>query len=314
MEYYDLMSALNPRQVEAFRAVMLTGGITSAAKLMHVTQPAVSRLIRDLQLAVSLPLFERVGTRLLPTSEALSLYHEVERSFVGLERIVQTATDLRTRRAGTLRIAAFPALATSFLPRLVAKFLADRPKLHVTVHGLGSRIVLDQVAAGQCDIGFASDVFEFPSVSSQAIEGATAVAVLPAGHKLARRDTLTPKDFRGEPFIALGQFTLLRHRIDHAFAAHKVERTIHVETQLVEIACALVAAGAGVSIVDPLMAEEFKTRGVAVRPFLPQIAIEFAALYPAQRTLSGVAAEFIQVFRRELAELLDRQNLRRPRP
>jgi DNA-binding transcriptional LysR family regulator len=276
------MPKLNQRQVEAFRAVMLTGGITSAAQLMSVTQPAVSRLIRDLQVAVNLPLFERVGTRLLPTSEALSLSHEVERSFVGLERIVQTAADLRSRRAGSLRIAAYPALATSFLPRVVADFLKDRPKLHISVHGLGSRIVLDQVGSGQCDIGFVSDVLEFPNVTSQSVGGLTAVAAVPADHRLARRAVLTPKDFRGERFIGLGQYILLRHRIDHAFAAHRVERT-------------------GVSIVDPLTAEEYKARNVAIRPFSPRIAIEFKVLYPAQRTPSGVALEFIAVFRRALA-------------
>jgi DNA-binding transcriptional LysR family regulator len=296
------MPRLNQRQVEAFRAVMLTGGITSAAQLMNVTQPAVSRLIRDLQAAVSLQLFERVGTRLLPTSEALSLYHEVERSFVGLERIVQTATDLRSHRAGSLRIAAYPALATSFLPRVVAEFLKDRPKLDISVHGLGSRIVLDQVASGQCDIGFVSDVLEFPSVTSQPIGGLAAVAVVPADHRLARRAVLMPKDFRGEPFIGLGQFILLRHRIDHAFAAQRVERTIRVETQLTEIACALVAAGVGVSIVDPFTAEEFKARGVAIRPFSPTIADEFQALYPAQRRPSGVALEFLSLFRRALRQ------------
>jgi len=308
------MDALNQRQVEAFRAVMMTGGITSAARLMNVTQPAVSRLIRDLQLALRLKLFERVGTRLLPSSEALSLYNEVERSFVGLDRIVQTATDLRARRAGTLRIAAYPALATTFLPAVVAKFIKDRPKLHVAVQGLGSRIVLDQVASGQCDLGFASDVFEYPSVVSVAIRQSSAVAVVPAGHPLARRPSLTPKDFRDEPFISLGQFTLMRHRIDHAFSAHRVQRQIHVETQLTEIACALVAAGVGVSIVDPLMAEAFKPRGIAVRPFSPRIDVEFAVMHSAQRALSGVATEFIDMFRQELAEHLRLQSARRPRP
>lgn len=308
------MATLNQRQVEAFRAVMLTGGVTSAAQLMNVTQPAVSRLIRDLQAAVQMTLFERVGTRLLATSEALSLFHEVERSFVGLERIVQTATDLRARRAGSLRIAAYPALATAFLPIVVADFLKERPKLHIAVHGLGSRIVLDQVASSQCDIGFASDVFEFPSVVSEAIEGLTAVAAVPAGHRLARRAVLTPQDFRGEPFISLGQFTLLRHRVDHAFAANRVERTIHVETQLTEIACALVAEGVGVAIVDPLVGEKFRSRGVAIRPFSPRIAIEFAALYPAQRKPSGVALEFIATFRRALMDLIRRQNRGRSRP
>ncbi|MBL8707281.1 MAG: LysR family transcriptional regulator [Rhodospirillales bacterium] len=306
------MASLNQRQIEAFRAVMMAGGITSAARILNVTQPAVSRLIRDLQLAMRLKLFERQGTRILPTSEALSLYQEVERSFVGLDRIVQAATDLHARRAGTLRIAAYPALATSFLPYVVAKFLKDRPKLHVSVMGLGSRIVLDQVASGQCDIGFASDVFEYPSVVSVSIKQSSAVAVVPAGHPLARKSVLKPRDFRDQPFITLGQFTLMRHRIDHAFSAHRVQRQVHVETQLTEIACGLVAAGVGVSIVDPLMAEEFKNRGVVARPFSPRIDVEFAAMHQAQRNLSGVAAEFIDMFRQELAERLHRQALRPP--
>ena len=117
------MRGLNPRQVEAFRAVVLTGGVGMAAKLINVTQPAVSRMIRDLQQQLGLTLFERRGTGLVPTSEALSLYAEVERAFVGLDRISQMATELRTRRAGFLRIAALPALANGFLPRFAGQFL-----------------------------------------------------------------------------------------------------------------------------------------------------------------------------------------------
>ncbi len=85
-------------------------------------------MIRDFQHHVGLALFERRGTRLAPTSEALSLYAEVERTFVGLERIARTATELRTRRAGFLRIAALPALANGFLPRFAGQFAVERPR------------------------------------------------------------------------------------------------------------------------------------------------------------------------------------------
>ncbi len=299
------MAPLNPRQVEAFRAVMLTGGITNAAQLMNVTQPAVSRLIRDLQAMLGLKLFERRGTRLLPTGEGVSLYQEVERAFVGLDRIVQAANDLRTRRSGTLRVAAYPALATTLLPRFVARFLANRPKLDIAIHGLGSRIVLDHVASGQCDIGFASDVAEYPAVATRKVYAPAAVAVVPANHRLARKRFVQPKDFRGEPFISLGQFTLLRHRIDFAFATEEVERQIHVETNLTEISCALVANGIGVSIVDRPMAEEFLGRGLAIVPFRPRIEVAFVAAHSAQRVLSGVAQEFVEGFERVLREFAD---------
>ena len=80
------MPRINPRQVEAFRATMLSGGVTEAAKLMAVTQPAVSRLLRDFQALLKMELFERRGTGLVPTAAAIALYTEVERSFVGVAR------------------------------------------------------------------------------------------------------------------------------------------------------------------------------------------------------------------------------------
>src|SRR5207253_1806325 len=100
------MARINSRQVEAFRAMMLTGSVTDAAKLMAVTQPAVSRMLRDFQALLKMELFERRGSGLVPTASATALYMEVERSFVGLERITAAAEEIRGRRtwAGATRV------------------------------------------------------------------------------------------------------------------------------------------------------------------------------------------------------------------
>jgi DNA-binding transcriptional LysR family regulator len=290
------MTTLNPRQIEAFRALMLTGSVSAGARLMNVTQPAVSRLVRDLQHNLGLKLFERHGTRLLPTAEARSLYGEVERSFVGLDRIAQAASELRTRRAGVLRIAAMPALANGFLPRFVGRFLADRPKIDLALLGLVSHIVLDWVASGQCDVGFAAVPVEHPAVTLERMPGVALVAVLPRGHRLARRAVIRPGDLANEAFISLGHSTVTRFRVDALFADHDVERVMRVETPLSEIACALAAAGVGVTICDPFTANEYASRGLIVRRFEPRLEFEFAALYSAQRGLSAVAREFIDMF------------------
>ena len=291
------MPNLNPRQIEAFRAIMLAGSVTAAAKLIRVTQPAASRLLRDLQETLGLKLFERRGTRLLPTSEGIALYGEVERSFVGLERIVQAASDLRTRRAGTLRVAALPALANGFLPRFAGRFMADRPKLDLALFGLVSHMVLDWVASGQCDLGFAATPVEHPAVRLERMPEVPVVAVVPQQHPLAARQSLQPEDFAGGVFISLGPATLLRYRIDGVFAQRGVVRQLRVETPLTEIACGLVASGIGVSLVDAFTAHEYETRGVAVRPFEPHIGFEFAALHSTQRAPSQIACEFISAFR-----------------
>jgi len=301
------MRGLNPRQIEAFRALILTGGVGAAANLLNISQPAVSRMIRDFQQDLGLSLFERRGTRLVPTSDALSLYAEVERAFVGLDRIAKTATELRTRRAGFLRIAALPALANGFLPRFAGQFAAERPKLDLGVSGLVSHAVVAAVAQGQSDLGFAESSIEHAAVQTERMPAAPYVAVLPRGHRLARKKRLSPKDFAGDSFVSLGHSSLSRFRIDRVFAEHGVERILRIETPLSEIACALVASGAGVSLCEPFTASEYSTRGIVVRPFEPHIEFEYSALYLAAQRTSVLARQFIDGFRAHVAAFLRRE-------
>lgn len=293
---------INLRQIEAFRAVMLTGGITAAADLMNVTQPAVTRLIHDLQTRLGLRLFERQGARIVPTGDAHALYREVERSFIGADRIVRAAVELRERRTGTLRIAALPAMANSYLPGFVGRFLATHPGLDVALHGLPSSAVLDWVVTGQCDFGLAMLPIQHAAVTVEPIVPVPAVAVVPARHRLARRRRLRPEDFSGEVFISLGHSTLIRFRTDEVFAKAGVRRHVRIETPLSMIACAFAGAGVGLAIVDPFTATH-SAHGIVAVPFVPRIDVEFGVLYPAHRGLSSVAREMIGLLHKDVCEL-----------
>jgi DNA-binding transcriptional LysR family regulator len=298
------MRGLNPRQIEAFRALILTGGVGAAAGLLNVSQPAVSRMIRDFQQHLGLALFERRGTRLVPTSEALSLYAEVERAFVGLEHIAKAATELRTRRAGFLRIAALPALANGFLPRFAGQFAAARPKLDLGLSGLVSHAVVTAVAHGQCDLGFAEASIEHAAVRAERMPSVPFVAVLPQGHHLARKPRLRPKDFEGESFVSLGHSAISRFRVDRVFAERGVNRVMRIETPLSEIACSLVASGAGVALCESFTASEYAARGIVVRPFEPRIDFEYSALYTATQRTPLLAREFIDGFKAHVTRFL----------
>lgn len=272
---------------------MLTGGITSGAEMLGITQPAVSRLVRDFELAVGIDLFERRGSGITPTADASLLLEEVERSFVGLGRIAEAAHAIRTQALGTLRIAAFPAIATSVLPRFVGRFLRERPNLAITIQALPSYLVAEAVAAGQADFGYAIGPLERSGYLLQKMPS-WAVAILPQGHALARKKRLVPEDFRGERFIGLAPGTLFHSRVTTALAG--IERLCLVEVSWSETACLLVSEGSGVSVVDPFSASEFASRGLVTRPFEPKIDFGVVSLRLPQRPLTPLAATFLGSF------------------
>lgn len=288
------MPRINLRQIEAFRALMLTGSVTAAANLMGVTQPGVSRLLRDLQETLKIRLFEKRGAGLVPTAAATALYTEVERSFLGLDRITAAAEEIRSRRTGTLRIAALPALSNGFMPRFAGSFLKQRPALNLAFYGVISPLVIDWVLNAQCDLGFAETPLAHAGLPSIRMPTLARVAVLPEGHPLCARKVLRPKDFEGEAFVSLTPGSASRHLIDAVFARHDVERNLRVEASLSEIMCGMVSSGLGVGICDPFTAAEFAPRGIVARPFLPRIDFEFAAVFPPQRSPSPVAQDFVE--------------------
>ncbi|WP_244433255.1 LysR substrate-binding domain-containing protein, partial [Bradyrhizobium japonicum] len=146
---------------------------------------------------------------------------------------------------------------------------------------------------------------------SQRLPALARVAVLPTGHRLAEKEVLEPRDFEGETFISLSAGSSSRHLVDQVFHRHNVRRVLRVETTLSEIMCGMVSSGLGVAICDPFTAQEFSTRGVVVRRFLPRIDFEFSAVFPAQRSPSPVALDLVETMRKALVEFEDDATLSR---
>ena len=281
------------RQVEAFRAVMVSGGVTAAATLLHVSQPSVSRLIADLEREVGFSLFERRNGRVIPTAQAEALYEAVQRSFAGLELLDQAARRIRAHPVGTIRVAALSALAGGVLPRAIARFAARYPDITVTVESLGQRGIEDRVFLGQADIGLAVEAPVRDGVRSARLVEAEYVCILPFGHRLAERPAIEAGDLAGEAFIGpMHEADALWFGIDKVLEAHGVEVVRRLETQHAFPAYAFVDAGLGVTVAEPFSAPLFHRLGVAVRRFRPRLAVSFALLEPEIGPTPPVIAEF----------------------
>jgi DNA-binding transcriptional LysR family regulator len=287
-----MRAALNFRHIEAFRSVMLAGSVVGAAKLLNMTQPGVSRTIGLLELRLGYALFERRGRRLVPTPEAEALYREVDQVYSGIERITQVAQDIRFQRAGALRVATLPALAQWLVPRAIARFLEPRPNVTVFVQSLPSRQIAEMVSTRQFDVGMVELPLSRPAIETEPLEPVLSMAVMPASHRLASKKVVSLRDLAGERMILLSPQSYVRYQIDDAFSSIGVAPNVVVETPSSSIACAMVAAGAGITLVSRWTAEPFAGPDLAVRPIKEAIASRFAIIYPAAQVRAVLADAF----------------------
>jgi DNA-binding transcriptional LysR family regulator len=267
---------------------------------MNVTQPGVSRTIAHLELRLGFALFQRRGRRLAPTAEAQTLFHAVEMSYVGLDRIAQAAEDIRFQRTGTLRLATLPALAHGLVPRAIARFVQTRPRVSIFVQGLASREIAERVATHQFDAGVVELPLARPGIRTHALDPVAAVAVVPVGHRLADLHSVSVKHLAREPMVLLSPHSALRSLIDEAFLAAGTAPQAAIETPTSSIACALVAAGAGVTIVSRWAAEAFVDSGLVTVPLAGDLASRYALVVPDQGAPNPLTREFLAVFQ-ELA-------------
>ena len=299
-----MLHRLSHRQLEAFRAVIESGKVTTAAALLNTTQPSISRQIADLEQAVGFRLFERAGRTLVPTAEALALYEEVERSFVGLAEISRVVRDIRDFRQGSLSIAGMPALALQFLPQVMADFAKTAPGIVVSLRARSSQAVLQHLVSQQFDLGFAALETDHPAVRRTPICTAPMMAVLPVGHPLAKKTRLEPADFHDQPFIALGAEITTRSETDAFLALGNAHPRLVAVAQLSASICELVANGAGVSIVEPVTALNFVDRGrIVARPLQPEQPFRYDLLLPVLREPSRVATQFLALVDAKFARL-----------
>ena len=187
------------REIEIFRAIMLGGTVTEAARILNVSQPAVSTALRHAENRLGMPLFRREKGRVVPTPEALELYAEVEGLFEKLNAIQKFAEDLRDTRSGVLSIASTPTLTYAFLAEAIAQFRAERPGVRVLLEVTHTQRTVEQAAVGQIDLGFIHAPSENPVLAAEKLATAGIICVVPRDHPLAALPTVGPRDIIGFP-------------------------------------------------------------------------------------------------------------------
>lgn len=281
--------ALSLRQIEVIRAVMRTGTVTEAAAHLAVSQPAVSRVLKLAEDRLGLALFERRGGRLHASPELRMLYPEIERLYEDLDSVLKAAADLRSLRGGRLTIVSNPSIASTLLARAIADFTRDRPDIRIQIRSALNYEIADVVTATRAELGFGFDLVASPDVGVVSLGQSALVCVCPEDHPLAMLSSVAPVDLLPFPLISFSRSLAIGEAIEAAFTDSGVTRKFAIDVGQSFVACALVAAGAGVTIVDSLTAWTWGRSGVAVRPFSGSRPLLITAVFAAHRNLSLAA-------------------------
>jgi DNA-binding transcriptional LysR family regulator len=294
---------MNLRELEIFRAIMQGGSITEAARLLGISQPAVSTALRHAEDRLGMQLFRRDHGRIEPTAEALSLHPEVEALFQRFKAIQKYAEDLRGTHAGLLNLAATPTLSYAYMAGAITRFRQSRPNVHVVLDVTQTHRIIELATTRQIDIGITANPLTHPDIATEEIAVAELVVVMRKDHPLARRRVIRPEDIRGHGLITNAHHSLY-HVLVEVFRDSGVKLDIAIDVNHNLTTSILLQSGDTVAIVDPWMPRSLFPNLVR-RPLRPKVEIRVRLLWASERPRSRLAEAFLTELREHVAAVAE---------
>jgi DNA-binding transcriptional LysR family regulator len=296
-----LATMIRFRQIEAFRSLIMTGTSVGAARALHVTQPAISRLIADLESDLGFSLFSRTGGRLNPTNAGLRFFKSVEENFLGLDRLKQVAELIRDEASEGLTVACLPVLASTLLPPILADFVERHPGVPIRVDSVKVPEVLTILQNHKADVAISQAFAPVAGIEVEKLLSARGQCAMPASHRLAKKKVVRTADLRGERIIGWLPNSRQPYAAEQSlFAAGEDRANYTIMTDTAHTRYAMVAGGLGVSIVEPFAAKVWRAHGVIVRPFEAAIEYEYVLSYPS----SGIRSDLVASFRESVLRVV----------
>lgn len=287
---------MNLRQMEVFRAVMMSGGVNSAASLLHVSPPAISKVLAQAAKASGLVLFERVRGRLIPTPEAQQLYEQVDRLWQGVEAVRDTSRELAEPRQARLHLVGTASLAPYLMSRTVAQLYLKIPRLGCRVRVGAPDLVTQHLVQRESHLGLALGAHDHPNLETVKSYRCGLACVMRSDHPLARKKRVAPKDLIGQRVISSPETTAFGQTLRRAFGTAGAQMHKDLDCTSSTTACWFAQAGVGVAVVDQASIAGGVLAGLEVRPFQSDEQLEVRIIRNRYRPMSVTERAFVEAF------------------
>jgi len=301
---------LTLRQIEVIRAIMVTGSVAGAARLLNVAAPGISRLMKYSEDSLGVRLFDRRAGRYVPTAQARNIFDLLDTVHRKIEELQGAVDNLGRGRSQEFCLASVPSIAHVMLPRAIAALRRRYPDLGLDVNILKIEEAIDFLLLGRGEVVAISSKFEHPLIKFEPLASGRLLCIVPDNSALATRKKITPQQMSEHPLIGINPKDPYGAIMAAMFENAGLEYRMNVKARFGTTVCSLVAAGLGIAIIDEFTVAHGAVPGLkAIEIDAPSVYHTYAA-YRNDLSLSAYAEEFIEMLRDEMMQV---SSLRRPR-
>jgi DNA-binding transcriptional LysR family regulator len=301
---------LTLRQIEVVRAIMVTGTIGGAAKLLGVSAPGISRVMKHTETTFGMRLFVRRQGRYAPTPEAKEIFGQINAVYGKVEDLQFVIKRLEQGDGQTLRFGSVPSIANVMVPRAVAKVSKFYPSLRMTIDILKLEELIDYLLLGKGEIVATSYKLEHPMLTSEPLATGKLFCIVPAGHVLSGRTSVSAADIADYPLVGIDPNDPYGRIMAGLFDRAGVIYDVPIQARFGTTVCALVKAGLGIAVIDQFTIADGGPGGMTVLPISDPTEFQTFVTYRADGLLSSYCTTFIDLLREGMQQSVAPEGVR----
>lgn len=305
--HWFIRARLKTRQLLLLVALDEEGNIHRAAEVLAMTQPAASKLLKDLEDVLGVPLFERLPRGMKPTVYGEAMIRHARTALSSLNQAHDEVQELKAGRYGQVSVGTITTPGIMLLPQAIARVKQAHASLRVSVQVETSDVLMERMAQGRLDILVARLFAQHDKTALrfEALAEEPVVAIVRPGHPLLGVDRLTLRDLNGWGWIVPPEGSVLRHRFDLMFREESLEAPANlIESTALLFVTKMIGEGDLIGLVAGDVAQYYQRHNlVAVLPIqLPCQMDAFGLITRTDRPLSPAARVMLGAIRAAAAE------------
>lgn len=283
---------------------MVTGTVGGAARLLNVSAPGVSRVMKHAESVLGLRLFSRKGGRYTPTREASDIFAQVNGVYDKVEDLHFVIRRLKQGADAELKVGSVPSISNAMVPRAIADVRRRYPSLLVDVDVLKLEEAIDYLLLGKGEVVAMSYRLEHPMLSFEPLAEGRLTCIVPRGHPLADRPSVSAGEIVRHPLIGIDPSDPYGRIMAGIFSAQGLDYRVTIKARFGSTVCALVTNGLGVAVIDVFTLEGTNWPGVVAVEIEEPTAFETYIATRKDATLSTYCDAFVACLRGHMQDVL----------